>query len=228
MAEQGRRDSGATQAGEAQSRAVAEQSRETQWNGRGFLRELFLGNFRFDWVRGPMSAAVGPEAAEFHAQLREFLEHAVDSVAIDAEGQYPPEVIDGLRVLGAFGMKIPKEYGGLGFSQLNYNRAVALVASHCASHRGVALRAPVHRRAAAAAAVRHGGAEARVAAALATGTISGFALTEPGVGSDPAPWPRRRSRGRRYALDPQRREALVHERLVPTLLVVMARTPPRS
>ena len=37
-------------------------------------------------------------------------------MAIDQTGEYPEKVIDGLRKLGAFGMKVPKEYGGLGFT----------------------------------------------------------------------------------------------------------------
>ncbi len=33
--------------------------------------------------------------------------------------------------MGIFALKVPKEYGGLGFSQTNYNRVVMLVASYC-------------------------------------------------------------------------------------------------
>ena len=38
-------------------------------------------------------------------------------------------IIDGLRHLGAFGMKIPKEYGGLGFTQREYGEAMKLITS---------------------------------------------------------------------------------------------------
>jgi alkylation response protein AidB-like acyl-CoA dehydrogenase len=37
----------------------------------------------------------------------------------------PREVHDRLAELGAFGIKIPQEYGGLGLSQRTYNRAIA-------------------------------------------------------------------------------------------------------
>ena len=33
---------------------------------------------------------------------------------IDEKGEYPPEALDAVAAVGLFGMKIPKEYGGLG------------------------------------------------------------------------------------------------------------------
>lgn len=39
---------------------------------------------------------------------------------IDREGEIPDAVIQGLRELGTLGIKIPREYGGLGLSQLSY------------------------------------------------------------------------------------------------------------
>src|SRR5262245_22268894 len=102
---------------EQESRAVAEAARETEWAGKGFLRELFLGNFRFDWVTPFPHTELRPKARDFYAKLKAFLENEVDSAEIDRTGEYPPHVLDGLRKLGAFGMKIPEEYGGLGFNQ---------------------------------------------------------------------------------------------------------------
>ena len=37
-------------------------------------------------------------------------------------GEYNPEHLKQLAEMGAFGMKIPTEYGGLGFDQLNTRR----------------------------------------------------------------------------------------------------------
>jgi alkylation response protein AidB-like acyl-CoA dehydrogenase len=171
---------------EARSRAVAEESRETQWAGRGFLRELFLGNYHFDWVSGPASATIGPVAAEFHAKLRAFMEREVDSAAIDAEGRYPTAVIDGLRNLGAFGMKIPGVYGGLGFNQLEYSRALEIcgrydgnIVALLSAHQSIGVPQPL----------KIFGTEEqkqRFLPRCARGAISAFALTEPQVGSDPA------------------------------------------
>ena len=54
----------------------------------------------------------------------------MDPVAIDQTGEYPAEVIAGLKRLGAFGMKIPREYGGLGFTASEYCRAMELIGSY--------------------------------------------------------------------------------------------------
>ncbi len=45
----------------------------------------------------------------------------------------PEKVMKGLVELKAFALKIPKEYGGLGFSQTNYLRALTMVSRFCGS-----------------------------------------------------------------------------------------------
>src|SRR5205823_845343 len=65
----------------------------------------------------------------FLDKLERLLREQVDSDRIDREGEIPEAVIQGLRDLGAFGIKIPREYGGLGLSQLSYMRAIELVSS---------------------------------------------------------------------------------------------------
>ncbi len=67
------------------------------------------------------------------ARLERFLMEKVDSDAIDREGKIPPAVVAGLAELGAFGMKIPKEYGGLGFTQREYGEAMKLITSRDAN-----------------------------------------------------------------------------------------------
>ena len=65
----------------------------------------------------------------FLARLREFCESHVDAAEIERDAQIPDDVVRGLKELGAFGMKIKTEYGGLGLSQVYYNKALALVGS---------------------------------------------------------------------------------------------------
>jgi alkylation response protein AidB-like acyl-CoA dehydrogenase len=171
-----------------EARELAEDSRETEWQSPSFASELFLGRFQPDLIhefpeQDPQDRAEGDA---FLAKLEEFLKENVDAEAIDREEQVPPEVIRGLVDLGAFSMKIPKEYGGLGFSQLNYNRAVALVASHCAS---TAVWISAHQSIGVPQPLRIFGTDeqkTRFLPRLASGAISGFALTEPEAGSDPA------------------------------------------
>src|SRR5512138_3080646 len=90
------------------SREVAEAARETEWQGAGFLRELFLGKLRMDLIHPyPLAGAERAEFSRFYAELDRFLRERVDPVQIDDSGEYPAQVIDGLRRLGAFGMKVP-------------------------------------------------------------------------------------------------------------------------
>ena len=116
---------------ETQAREVAEQAREAQWRQPSFGKELFLGRLRLDLVHPHPSGL--PEAAErgeaFLARLREFCESQIDAATIERDAQIPDKVILGLKELGALGMKIETEYGGLGLSQVYYNKALALVCS---------------------------------------------------------------------------------------------------
>jgi alkylation response protein AidB-like acyl-CoA dehydrogenase len=175
------------QASERESRRVAEASRETAWEKPSFLRELFLGRLRLDLIHPfPLPRAERPEFRAFFEGFQEFLRAEVDPVEIDATGEYPPRVLDGLRRLGAFGMKIPTEYGGLGFSNAEYNRVMTLLGgldgnlgALLSAHQSIGVPQPL----------KLFGTEAQKKKYLprcAAGEISAFALTEMHVGSDPA------------------------------------------
>src|SRR3982750_3052968 len=103
-------------ASEKEARDVAEAARESEWSGPSFVRELFLGRFRLDLIH-PHPVAEDPaeqvRAAAFLGRLRAFLER-VDSDMIDRTGEIPESYVQELREMGAFGIKIPTEYGGLG------------------------------------------------------------------------------------------------------------------
>src|SRR5688500_7148440 len=109
----------ATEISERQSREVAEAAREAGWELPSFGRELFLGNLRLDLIHP--QPKLDPQAVErgdrFLADLRAFLESDVDPLEIEREAKIPGSVLDGLKELGALGMKVPEEYGGLGLSQ---------------------------------------------------------------------------------------------------------------
>src|SRR5437867_10380301 len=81
---------------EEESRQVAEQARQTDWEGKGFVRDLFLGNFQLDLVYPfPRRGTDRPEFARFYEELGQFLRHDVDSIAIDETGEYPEHVVEG-------------------------------------------------------------------------------------------------------------------------------------
>jgi alkylation response protein AidB-like acyl-CoA dehydrogenase len=172
---------------ERESLEVAEASRQAGWDKPGFLRELFLGRFRLDLVHPfPLPGPERPEFASFLRKLEELLRAEVDPAEIDRTGEYPSRVLEGLRRLGAFGMKIPARYGGLGFSNAEYGRAMTLVGSHCGS---VGALLSAHQSIGVPQPVKAFGTEElkrRYLPRCGAGEISAFALTEPGVGSDPA------------------------------------------
>src|SRR6476661_5113973 len=114
---------------EQEAREVAEAAREKDWQAPSFVRELFEGNFRLDLVHPfpkPDPADLA-RAKPFMEKLERFMRERVDSDKIDRDGKIPPEIVRGLGEIGAFGIKIPVEYGGLGLSQYSYTHAVGLV-----------------------------------------------------------------------------------------------------
>jgi len=174
--------------GSPEALEVTEAAREAEWHYPSLVADLFMGRLRTDLVfpYPKQDDAERRAGDEFIATLDAFLREHVDPDEIDRTGQIPPAVIEGLARLGCFGMKIPKAYGGLGLSQSNYNRVIALVGSYCGSttvwlsaHQSIGAPQPL---------MLFGTEEQKrqYLPRLARGTISAFALTEPGVGSDPA------------------------------------------
>lgn len=166
---------------------VTEAARESH-DDLSFVAHLFMGRWRPGKIFPvtEVDADEGARADQFLAELAAFLRAHVDPDAIDRTGEIPADVLAGLARLGAYGIKVPQRYGGLGFSQTTYCRACQLIASHCVNtfahlsiHQSVGVAQPV---------VLFGTEEQkqRFLPRVARGEISAFALTEGGVGSDPA------------------------------------------
>jgi hypothetical protein len=170
-----------------EARKVAEEARESEWKSPSFLKQIFLGNFRLDLVHPfPEAPPERPEFRAFMDRLERFLMEDVDPDAIDRDGKIPPAVVKGLADLGAFGMKIPTEYGGLGFTQREYGDAMKLITSRdgnlvtlLSAHQSIGVPQPLKL---------FGTPEQKkkYLPRLARGAVSAFALTEAQVGSDPA------------------------------------------
>lgn len=171
---------------ERQARAIAEQARERTWRRDSFSRDLFLGRFRLDLLHPlPRQPSPRPEFQAFREALEQFLVDHVDPIAIDEQGEYPAHVLRGLAELGAFGMKIDREYGGLGLSHPEYVAIMKMVGSHDAN---VAALLSAHQAIGVPQPIKLFGTPAQKREYLprcARGQISAFALTEPAVGSDP-------------------------------------------
>ncbi len=166
---------------------LAESSRDTR-ELSGFAASVFDGAPDFSTVF-PFPLQSSGDRAEgdfFLEKLRAFLDEQTDPDAIDREGEIPDSVFEGLAEMGAFGIKIPRQYGGLGLSQTNYSRAAMLLGGHCgnltallSAHQSIGLPQPLLVF----------GTDAQKEKYLprcAAGGVSAFALTEKEVGSDPA------------------------------------------
>jgi alkylation response protein AidB-like acyl-CoA dehydrogenase len=177
-----------TQVDEREARRVAEAARQTEWRQPSFAKELYLGRFRLDLVhphpkQSPQDQA---RADAFLAELRALCETELDGSVIEREAQIPDEYMKALARIGVFGMKIPREYGGVGLSQVGYNHALMLLG---AVHPSVGALVSAHQSIGVPEPVKMFGSEAQKRAFLprcAQGAISAFLLTEPDVGSDPA------------------------------------------
>jgi alkylation response protein AidB-like acyl-CoA dehydrogenase len=211
---------------EREAREVAEAAREQDWRKPSFAKELFLGRFRLDLIHPhPMPTGEATRRGEeFLAKLREFCETKIDGALIEREARIPDEVINGLRELGALGMKIDPKYGGLGLTQVYYNKALALVGSAnpaigalLSAHQSIGVPQPLKQ-------FGTDEQKEKYLPRLARSDISAFLLTEPDVGSDPARLATTAvPDGDDYVLDGVK--LWTTNGVVADLLVVMARVP---
>ncbi|GLW19049.1 acyl-CoA dehydrogenase [Streptomyces sp. NBRC 13847] len=211
---------------EREARQVAEAAREQDWRKPSFAKELFLGRFRLDLIHPHPTPAVDDvrRGEKFLATLREFCETKIDSARIEREGKIPDETVNGLKELGALGMKIDAKYGGLGLTQVYYNRALSLVGTASpaigallSAHQSIGVPQPLKL---------FGTKEQKETflPRLARTDISAFLLTEPDVGSDPARLATTAvPDGDDYVLDGVK--LWTTNGVVADLLVVMARVP---
>jgi alkylation response protein AidB-like acyl-CoA dehydrogenase len=213
------------QISENEARAVAEEARESGWSKPSFAKELFLGRFRLDLIHPHPRPGVddAERGTEFLDQLRHYCA-TLDGAVIEREARIPDTYIKGWADLGCFGIKIPREYGGLGLSQVTYNRALMLVGS---VHPSVGALVSAHQSIGVPEPLKLFGTPGQRQTFLprcARGAVSAFLLTEPDVGSDPA---RLHSTavpdGDSYVIDGVK--LWTTNGVIAELLVVMARVP---
>lgn len=165
------------------SLAVAEASRDrTPYSG--FLAGLFEGAVRRHLFRAQSIPPLRDTAKDFLERLRLLLIEKVDPERIDRKEELGENVLAALKDIGAFGLKIPTIYGGLGFTQSEYHRVATLLGSHDAAttvlisaHNSIGVAEPVKL-------IGNREQRQRLLPRLARGDISGFALTEKGAGCD--------------------------------------------
>ncbi len=221
-----------SQLSEGQRRALemAESSRDSRETS-GLAAALFAGDpdFRTILPFPEQSEADCNEGDAFLQKLEKFMDEETDPDEIDAEGEIPESVIQGLGKLGAFGIKIPKRYGGLGLSQTNYSRVAMLLGRYCgnitallSAHQSIGVPQPLIMF----------GTETQNEKYLplfAKGQISAFALTEEDVGSDPSKiktTAELSEDGEHYILNGEK--LWCTNCLVASHIIVMARTPSKA
>jgi alkylation response protein AidB-like acyl-CoA dehydrogenase len=217
--------------GEREARQVAEEARESAWRQPSFGKQLYLGDFQLGLIHPhprPDEEAVR-RGEEFCAKMREFCEASVDGALIEREARIPDEVVKGLAAIGAFGMKIAPEYGGLGLTNLYYNRALIIagsvspsIAALLSAHQSIGVPQPL-------ALFGTDDQKQRYLPRCARGEISAFLLTEPDVGSDPARLSTTATPsedGSQYVLNGVK--LWTTNGVIADLLVVMARVPQRG
>jgi alkylation response protein AidB-like acyl-CoA dehydrogenase len=174
--------------GYKEARAISEAAREKDWKLPSFGKGLYLGDFQPDLIspQPAMPADAVEKGERFLAALGAYLRDRVDPQAIERDGRISDEVVAGFKELGALGMKVPEQYGGLGLSQVYYNRAMMLVGTW---HSSLSTLLSAHQSIGLAQPLLLAGSEEQKREWLpkvCSTHLSAFALTEPGVGSDPA------------------------------------------
>ncbi|PYI90481.1 MAG: DNA polymerase II [Verrucomicrobia bacterium] len=223
-------DTSKMSAGKAAALELAESSRDPLDERGSFASNLFIGRFDFDRIFPfpKQSAEDAALAEEFLAQLRSYLRENVDADEIDRTGEIPQKNIDDLFAMGAFAIKVPKQYGGLGLSQVNYGRAAMLLGSWDANltalvsaHQSIGVPQPL---------LLFGTEEQKTKylPRVARKEISAFALTEMNAGSDPANMSLRADLSEDGTAWVLNGEKLWCTNLIKAgVLVVMAKTPPK-
>jgi len=178
-------DTSKMSAGQRAALELTEAAREVTQKS-SFVSGLFMGAFDLPHTFPVQSAEDRERGDVFLQKLESILRDKVDPDEIDRTGEIPAPVIEELAKLGAFGIKISNEYGGLGLSQTNYCRAAMLLGGYCgnltallSAHQSIGVPQPL---------ILFGTEEQKrkYLPRVARGEISAFALTESGAGSDPA------------------------------------------
>jgi alkylation response protein AidB-like acyl-CoA dehydrogenase len=216
--------------GKREALELTEASRDPLDERGSFASNLFIGRYDFDRIYPwPAQSAEDRHAGEeFLAKLKKYLREKIDADEIDRTGEIPQHNINDLFELGAFGVKIPKQYGGLGLSQVNYGRAAMLLGSWdenltalISAHQSIGVPQPL---------LLFGTEEQKkkYLPRVSRHEISAFALTEWNAGSDPANMSLRADPtedGSAFILNG---EKLWCTNLIKAgVLVVMAKTPPK-
>ena len=151
-----------------------------------FFSKMFMGNIDIEEAFSLEMFVINDEKfLSFYKNLEKFLKEKVDPELIDREEKVPDEVFKELKDMGMLGMKIPVEFGGLGFTMSQYCQVMKLIGSYSmavyiwvTANCSIGLSGPL-------AFVGTEEQKKEFLPKLAGGADSGFGLTQVTVGSFP-------------------------------------------
>ena len=204
--------------------------------GRDQLNKTFAGglyngdaNFKDIFPFPEQSKEEAAEGKTFSNNLNSVFANYIDPDWIDEHEEIPDVVFEKLADIGAFAIKIPKEYGGRGLSQTNYSKAAMICGAKCgntsallSAHQSIGVPQPL---------LMYGTKEQKekYLPKFANGAVSAFALTENLVGSDPSQMTTEASLcedGENYILNGEKLWCTNDTKA--DVIVVMARTPDKK
>uniref|UniRef100_A0A3Q2CGV7 Very long-chain specific acyl-CoA dehydrogenase, mitochondrial n=1 Tax=Cyprinodon variegatus TaxID=28743 RepID=A0A3Q2CGV7_CYPVA len=156
---------------------------------KSFAVNMFKGQIATSQVF-PFPKALNEEQEQFLQELvgpvSKFFEEVNDPAKNDELEKVEDHTMEGLKEMGAFGLQVPADLGGLGLSNTQYARLVEIVGSH---DLGVGITLGAHQSIGFKGILLFGNKaqKEKYLPKLATGeTIAAFCLTEPASGSDAA------------------------------------------
>uniref|UniRef100_A0A671W7V6 Very long-chain specific acyl-CoA dehydrogenase, mitochondrial n=1 Tax=Sparus aurata TaxID=8175 RepID=A0A671W7V6_SPAAU len=156
---------------------------------KSFAANIFKGQVQTAQVF-PYPSAMNEEQEQFLRELVppvcKFFEDVNDPAKNDALEKVEDHTMEGLKEMGAFGLQVPADLGGLGLSNTQYARLVEIVGSH---DLGVGITLGAHQSIGFKGILLFGNPaqKEKYLPKLASGeTLAAFCLTEPASGSDAA------------------------------------------
>lgn len=156
---------------------------------KSFAVNMFKGQISTSQVF-PYPSVLNEEQSQFLRELvgpcSKFFEEVNDPMKNDALEQVEEHTLEGLKEMGAFGLQVPADLGGVGLTNTQYARLVEIVGMH---DLGVGITLGAHQSIGFKGILLFGNPQQKekYLPKLATGeNIAAFCLTEPASGSDAA------------------------------------------
>lgn len=163
------------------------QRRHLGEDSRSFAMNLFKGKIAVDQVF-PFPEVLTDEQSQMLQQIvgptEKFFEEVNDALKNDGLEKIEDSTLEGLKEMGAFGLQVPEEHGGIGLTNTQYARMVEVVGQH---DLGVGITLGAHQSIGFKGILLFGNPEqkAKYLPDLACGKkMAAFCLTEPTSGSD--------------------------------------------